>query len=133
MTARIDQGLPATRKGMVEVQSQHSFDDTFKQLEAAVLSRGLTVFARIDFSGDAEKAGLKMRHIRLLIFGNPKAGTPLMVASPSTAIDFPLKVLVSEDEKGRTRLSYNGLGYLMNRHNVPCRSDEEYRWHCRDR
>jgi uncharacterized protein (DUF302 family) len=111
--------LSAVKKGIVQVQSQHSFDDTFKQLEGAVLSRGLTIFARIDFSGDAEKVGLKMGPTRMLIFGNPKAGTPLMLASPSIAIDFPLKVLVSEDEKGRTWLSYNALEYLRNRHNVP--------------
>src|SRR4029077_15859447 len=111
--------MSASRNGLVQVQSQHSFEDTFKQLEGAVLSRGLTIFASIDFSGDAEKAGLKMSRTRLLMFGNPKAGTPLMVASPSIAIDFPLKALVSEDEKGRTWVSYNSLEYLRNRHNVP--------------
>jgi uncharacterized protein (DUF302 family) len=119
LTAGFDHGLSAVKKGIVQVQSQHSFDDTFKHLEGAVLSRGLTIFARIDFSGDAEKVGLKMRPTRMLIFGNPKAGTPLMLASPSIAIDFPLKVLVSEDEKGRTWVSYNSPEYLRNRHNVP--------------
>lgn len=119
MTAGFAQGASTTKKGIVQVQSQHSFDETFRQLESSVLSRGLTVFARIDFSGDAAKAGVKMRSTRLLVFGNPKAGTPLMIAAPSIALDFPLKILVSEDEKGRTWLSYNALEYLRNRHNVP--------------
>jgi len=119
LTAGFAQGASTTKKGIVQVQSQHSFDETFRQLESSVLSRGLTVFARIDFSGDAAKAGVKMRSTRLLVFGNPKAGTPLMIAAPSIALDFPLKILVSEDEKGRTWLSYNALEYLRNRHNVP--------------
>jgi uncharacterized protein (DUF302 family) len=105
--------------GIVRVPSKSSFADTSNRLESAVSSKGLTIFARIDFSGDAQKAGLAMRNTRLLIFGNPKAGTPLMVAAPSIAIDFPLKVLVSEDENGKTWMSYNSPEYLRDRHNVP--------------
>jgi uncharacterized protein (DUF302 family) len=99
--------------------SIHSFEDTFQRLESAVTSRGLTIFARIDFSGDAQKAGLKMDPTRLLIFGNPKAGTPLMVAAPTVAIDFPLKVLVSTDKNGKVWVSYNSPEYLKHRHNIP--------------
>jgi uncharacterized protein (DUF302 family) len=99
--------------------SQHSFEDTFQRLESTVASRGLTIFARIDFSGDAQKAGLKMNPARLLVFGNPKAGTPLMVAAPTVAIDFPIKVLVSTDKDGKVWVSYNSLEYLRDRHNIP--------------
>jgi len=111
--------LSAGKNGLVQVMSAHSYGDTFDRLESAVVSRGLTVFARIDFSGDAQRAGLTMRSTRLLIFGNPKAGTPLMVAAPTIAIDFPLKVLVSEDESGRVWLSYNSPQYLRDRHGIP--------------
>lgn len=111
--------LSLGNKGMVRLMSQHPFDDTFERLEAAVASRGLTVFARIDFGGDAERAGLKMNPTRLLIFGNPKAGTPLMVAAPTVAIDLPLKVLVSEDEIGKVWVSYNSPQYLKDRHGIP--------------
>jgi len=99
--------------------SEHSFADTFERLESQVALRGLITFARIDFQRDAEKAGLAMRPIRLLIFGNPRAGTPLMIAAPTLAIDFPLKVLVSEDESGRVWVSYNSPQYLEVRHNIP--------------
>jgi uncharacterized protein (DUF302 family) len=106
-------------RGIARVLSNHSFVDTFNRLESTVSSKGLRIFSRIDFSRDARKAGLSMRNTRLLIFGNPKAGTPLMVAAPSISIDFPLKVLVSEDENGKTWMSYNSPDYLRDRHNVP--------------
>ncbi len=105
--------------GIVQVQSEHSFGDTFERLESTVISRGLTIFANINFSADAARVGLKMNPSQLLIFGNPKAGTPLMVAAPTVAIDFPLKVLVSEDSKGKVWVSYNSLLYLKDRHNIP--------------
>jgi uncharacterized protein (DUF302 family) len=105
--------------GVVKVASRRSFQGTFDNLESVVVSHGLTIFARIDFSGDAERAGLCMRPTRLLIFGNPKAGTPLMVAAPTLAIDFPLKVLVSEDERGAVWMSYNSPEYLELRHDIP--------------
>jgi uncharacterized protein (DUF302 family) len=88
-------------------------------LESAVTSRGLTIFARINFSDDAGKAGLKMNPARLLIFGNPKAGTPLMVAAPTVAVDFPLKILVSADENGKVWVTYNSPEYLKDRHDIP--------------
>jgi uncharacterized protein (DUF302 family) len=99
--------------------SGRSFADTVQALESAILSRELVIFARIDFSGDAERAGLAMRPTRLLIFGSPRAGTPLMVAAPTLAIDLPLKVLVSEDPDGRAWLSYNSPQYLRDRHGFP--------------
>ena len=93
--------------------------ETFKRLEAIVLARGLSILARIDHAGDAAKVGLKMHPTQLLIFGNPKAGTPLMIASPTLAIDLPLKALVWEDGEGEVWVSYNSPEYLRQRHNIP--------------
>jgi uncharacterized protein (DUF302 family) len=107
------------KNGIIQVISEYSFVDTFERLESKVLSHGLTIFARIDFQSDAKHAGLEMRPTRLLIFGNPKAGTPLMVASPTLAIDFPLKVLVFEDSDNKVWISYNSPQYLKERHNIP--------------
>lgn len=101
------------------MQSEYSFGDTFERLKSTVLSRGLTVFANINFSADAEHFGLKMNHAQLLIFGNPRAGTPLMIAAPTLALDFPLKVLVFEDKSGKVWVSYNSLQYLKGRHDIP--------------
>ena len=103
----------------MQVLSQHSFADTFERLKTDVLSHGLTIFVTVNFSEDAEKAGLKMNPTRMLIFGNPKAGTPLMIATPTIAIDFPLKVVVFQDENGRTWLLCNSPQYLKERYNVP--------------
>jgi len=105
--------------GIVRVLSALSFDETYSRLESAVKSRGLHVFATIDFTGDAKRAGMKMKPTRLLIFGNPRAGTPLMEAAPSVALDFPLKVLVAEDSGGKAWVSYNSPEYLRARHNIP--------------
>jgi uncharacterized protein (DUF302 family) len=111
--------LAENEKGLVQLESEHSFADTLERLESSITSKGLTIFARIDFSGDAARAGLKMNPTRLLIFGSPKAGTPLMIATPSLAIDFPLKILVSEDETGKVWVSYNSPEYLRDRHHIP--------------
>lgn len=111
------EGQPA--KGIIHVPSKFSVPDTLQRLESVVTSHGLTVFARIDFSGDAAKVGLQMRPTQLLIFGNPKAGTPLMIASPSIAIDLPLKALAWQDETGRVWLSYNTPEDLKSRHGIP--------------
>ena len=111
--------MSADNNGIMRVTSKYPFAETLERLESSVLSKGLTVFARIDFSGDASKAGLAMRPTRMLVFGNPKAGTPLMVAAPTVAIDFPLKVVVSEDGSGVVSLSYNSPEYLMARHGIP--------------
>jgi uncharacterized protein (DUF302 family) len=113
--------LPASAadNGIVNISSKYSVPETLDRLESIVKKQGLTVFARINFSGDAEKVGLKMRPSQLLIFGNPKAGTPLMIASPTLAIDLPLKALAWEDSNGKVWLSYNKPEYLKERHGVP--------------
>jgi len=108
-----------SENGIVRIASAHSFDETLARLESVVKSKGLSVFATIDFDGDAERAGLKMKPTRLLIFENPKAGTPLMEAAPSVALDFPLKVLVAEDSSGKAWMSYNSPEYLRIRHGIP--------------
>ena len=106
-------------KGMVHVPSKYTVPDTLQRLKSVVTSHGLTIFARIDFSGDAAKVGLQMPPTQLLIFGNPKSGTPLMIASPSIAIDLPLKALAWQDATGQVWLSYNTPEYLKDRHGLP--------------
>ncbi|HUI43875.1 MAG TPA: DUF302 domain-containing protein [Terriglobia bacterium] len=106
-------------KGLVHRRSPHSVPETLKRLEAVLQAKNLTVFARVDHSGEADKAGLAMRPTQLIIFGSPKAGTPLMVASPTLAIDLPLKALAWEDAEGQVWLSYNSPDYLKRRHEIP--------------
>lgn len=105
--------------GLVHVSSSHSVPETLKRVEEIVSARDLSILARIDHSGDAAKIRLSMPPTELLIFGNPKAGTPLMVASPTLAIDLPLKILVWEDGGGKVWMSYNSPEYLQQRHNIP--------------
>ena len=105
--------------GLVDTPSRHSVDETVGQLERILEAKGISLFALIDHSGEAEKAGLKMRPTRLLIFGNPKAGTPVMLAAPSSAIDLPLKILVWEDDYGKVWVTYNSPIYLQERHGIP--------------
>jgi uncharacterized protein (DUF302 family) len=105
--------------GLLQVASKYSVDETVRRLEAVLGERGLTVFAVVDHSGEAEKAGLKMRPTKLVIFGSPKAGTPVMVAAPTIAIDLPLKALVAQDVEGKVWVSYNSPEYLQQRHGVP--------------
>ena len=105
--------------GMVHLSSPYPVTETLQRLDAILQSRGLAVFARIDHSGEAEKVGMKMHPTQLIIFGSPKAGTPLMVASPTLAIDLPLKALVWEDAGGKVWVSYNSAEYLKQRHNIP--------------
>jgi uncharacterized protein (DUF302 family) len=106
-------------RGIVDIPSSHSVPETVARLEALLEEKGITVFARVDHNGEAEKVGLKMRPTQLLIFGSPKAGTPLMVAAPSLAIDLPLKALAWEDGQGKVWLSYNAPEYLQRRHGFP--------------
>ena len=106
-------------EGIVQIPSHHSVDETVDKLKAILKSKGVTLFALIDHSGEAEKVGMKMPPPKLLIFGNPKAGTPLMLASPSAAIDLPLKILVAEDAQGKVWISYNSPEYLQERHGLP--------------
>ena len=105
--------------GFESKPSRYSVDQTVQHLQEILQAGGIHIFALVDHSGEAAKAGLQMRNTKLLIFGNPKAGTPLMVASPTVAIDLPLKILVSEDEGGKVWISYNSAQYLQNRHHLP--------------
>ena len=108
-----------TNNGIISIPSHHSVDQTVAKLKNILQAKAVTVFALIDHSGEAEKVGMKMRPTKLLIFGNPKGGTPLMQAAPSVAIDLPLKILVWEDAEGHVWLSYNSPAYLQQRHGVP--------------
>jgi uncharacterized protein (DUF302 family) len=105
--------------GIVDIPGNHSVDATVEKLEAILHAKGVKLFALIDHSGEAQKAGITMPPTKLLIFGNPKAGTPLMLAAPSLAIDLPLKILVWEDTAGKVWVSYNTPDYLRERHNLP--------------
>src|ERR1700677_335278 len=105
--------------GLLQVASPRSVDETVQRLKSVIAQQGLQLFSVVDHSGEAEKVGLKMRPTKLLIFGNPKAGTPVMLAAPSIAIDLPLKILVWEDEAGKAWISYNSADYLSSRHSVP--------------
>ena len=109
----------ANDNGLTQVASRFSVEETIRRLQAALAEKGLQVFALIDHSGEAEKAGLKMPPTKLLIFGSPKAGTPLMLAAPSLAIDLPLKALVAEDAQNKVTVSYNDPDYLREVHGFP--------------
>ena len=110
---------PAPDNGMQHLDSPYSVPETLKRVESLLQEKGLTIFCRIDHSGEAEKAGLKMHPTQLILFGSPKGGTPVMVASPTIAIDLPLKALIWEDAGGKVRVSFNSHEYLQQRHNVP--------------
>lgn len=105
--------------GMSHISSPHSVDETVKHIQAFLQAKAVNIFALVDHSGEAAKVGLKMNPTKLLIFGNPKGGTPLMVAAPTLAIDLPLKSLIWEDSGGKVWVSYNTPLYLMQRHHVP--------------
>jgi uncharacterized protein (DUF302 family) len=109
--------MPAN--GLLQVVSHYPVDETVRRIESLLGQKGLQVFAVIDHSGEAQKVGLKMRPTKVVIFGSPKGGTPLMVAAPTLAIDLPLKALVAEDESGKVWVSYNTPEYLRQRHGVP--------------
>ena len=105
--------------GIVDIPSNHSVDQTVEKLRAILEAKVVSLFALVDHSGEAEKVGMKMRPTKLLIFGSPSAGTPLMLAAPSLALDLPLKVLIREDDNGRVWVSYNSPDYLKERHGLP--------------
>src|ERR1700761_5793255 len=105
--------------GIIQLKSAHSAEDTLKRLVEMLETRKITLFTIIDHSGEAAKAGLTMPWTKLAIFGNPVAGTPLMLASPSSALDLPLKILIAEDESGAVNVSYNSPAYLLERHGLP--------------
>lgn len=105
--------------GIVRIAGNHSVDETVSKLQEILKAKGVKLFAVVDHSGEAAAAGLKMPNTKLLIFGNPKAGTPLMLASPSVALDLPLKILVAEDAARKTWISYNAPAFLQARHKLP--------------
>lgn len=110
---------PKEENGIATIPSHHSVEQTVRKLQRILEEKGVKLFAVVDHSGEAEKAGFKMPPTELLIFGNPKAGTPLMIASPGAAIDLPLKILVAEDAQGKVWISYNSPAYLQRRHGLP--------------
>ncbi len=105
--------------GIVSKSSKHSVDETLAKLQAILKAKEVAVFALIDHSGEAKKVGMEMHPTKLLIFGNPKGGTPLMLAAPTIAIDLPLKILIWEDDMGKVWISYNSPEYLAQRHGLP--------------
>ncbi len=110
---------PANQSGIASLASLHSVDDIINRIRSILAAKGVTLFAVVDHSGEAAKAGLAMPNTKLVIFGNPAAGTPLMQAAPSAAIDLPLKLLVAEDGAGRVTISWNDPEYLQRRHGFP--------------
>jgi uncharacterized protein (DUF302 family) len=112
MPAHLDTGIQS-------LASAHSVDETVARLQGLLNAKGIMLFALVDHSGEAAKAGMQMPNTKLLIFGNPRAGTPLMLSAPSTAIDLPLKILVAEDTAGRVLVSFNDPAWLAQRHGFP--------------
>jgi len=110
---------PNTSNGILNKRSNYSVDETLERLKQTLQGKGIMIFAIVDHSGEADKVGLNMRPTKLVIFGSPKAGTPLMLAAPGIAIDLPLKILISEDRGGKVWVSYNSLTYLQERHSLP--------------
>ena len=109
----------SANNGIIDKPSNHSVEETVAKLKGILQAKGVTLFALVDHSGEAQKVGMKMPPTKLLIFGSPKAGTPLMLAAPSSAIDLPLRILVWEDARGKVWVSYNSPAYLQERHNLP--------------
>lgn len=105
-------------EGMITMASPHSVDQTVQQLTTALHKKGMTLFKIVDHAAGAKGVGLKMPATTLVIFGNPKAGTPVMQCAPSAAIDFPQKMLIREDAKGKVWVSYNSTSYLRKRHHI---------------
>jgi uncharacterized protein (DUF302 family)/uncharacterized membrane protein YidH (DUF202 family) len=110
---------PIPENGILRTASNHSVDETVTRLQSILQAKGVKLFTIVDHSGEAASAGLKMPSTKLLIFGNPKSGTPLMLASPSVALDLPLKILVAEDTTDKVWISYNAPAYLQARHHLP--------------
>ena len=104
--------------GIIKIKSTHSVTETINKLEIALNKKGMTVFKRVNHSAGAEKAGMKLRPTELLIFGNPKIGTPLMLCSQTVALDLPQKALAYKDESGQVWLSYNDPAYMAKRHGI---------------
>jgi uncharacterized protein (DUF302 family) len=110
---------PQGEDGLIDIPSNHSVDKTVEKLKGILQAKNITLFALVDHSGEAAKAGMKMRPTKLFIFGNPKGGTPVMLAAPSIAIDLPLKILIWEDGQCKVWFTYNSPAYLQKRHGLP--------------
>jgi uncharacterized protein (DUF302 family) len=111
--------MTAESNGLISIASSHSVDETVAKIEAILHEKQVKLFAVIDHSGEAKSAGLEMHPTKVVIFGNPRGGTPLMVAAPSTAIDLPLKLLIWEGADGKVWITYNSAQYLQERHQFP--------------
>jgi uncharacterized protein (DUF302 family) len=109
---------PAADNGIVHLAASRPVDEVLQHLLSILGTKGITVFAVVDHSGEAAKAGFEMRPTKLVLFGNPKAGTPLMIAAPESALDLPLKILIAQEPSGRTRVSYNSVAYLQARYGL---------------
>jgi len=107
------------KDGLVSIEAAHPVNETVEKLKGILATRDVTLFAVVDHSGEAAKVGMRMPNTKLLIFGSPKAGTPVMLAAASIAIDLPLKILVAEDGAGKVWVSYNSAQYLAERHGLP--------------
>ena len=107
-----------TDNGIVHLTTSRSVGEVLEHLLFILQTKGITIFAVVDHSGEAAKVGFEMRATKLVIFGNPKAGTPLMIAAPDSALDLPLKILIAEEPSGNTRVSYNSLAYLQARYGL---------------
>jgi len=105
--------------GIISIPSPHSVDQTVGALTKTLATKNITLFALVDHSGEAAKVGMTMPSTKLLIFGSPRAGTPIMLASPTAALDLPLKILVHEDNDGGVWITYNAPSYLQQRHAIP--------------
>jgi uncharacterized protein (DUF302 family) len=112
---------PHGEDGLIDTPSNHSVDKTVEKLKGILQAKNITLFALVDHSGEAAKAGMKMCPTKLLIFGSPKGGTPVMLAAPSIAIDLPLKILIWEDGQGKVWVTYNSPAYLQERHGLPAK------------
>jgi uncharacterized protein (DUF302 family) len=108
-----------SENGVINRSTNQTVEETVEKIKTLLHAKGIKLFAVIDHSGEAESIGIKMPPTKLLIFGNPKGGTPLMIASPTLAIDLPLKLLIWEDAQGSRWISYNSPQYLKQRHGVP--------------
>jgi len=119
MNSSMKSGMPPSVEGIVSRPSPFSVEETLERLQTAIRNRNLRLFAQIDHSGEAKRVGLTMQEAHVLIFGNPKAGTPLMIASPLLALDLPLKVLVWQSDENQVWVSFTSVAYLQTRYALP--------------
>ncbi|MES0327974.1 MAG: DUF302 domain-containing protein, partial [Gammaproteobacteria bacterium] len=112
------QSFAETNDGIIRTKSQHTVTVTINKLENILKTRGMTIFKRVNHTAGAEKVGLQLRPTELLIFGNPKVGTPLMLCAQTAALDLPQKALAYKDERGQVWLVYNDPAFMANRHSI---------------